>query len=115
MPLLSIRTNTTMNNEQAEQLAQAASKLAADMLGKPESYVMTLIQPGQQLLFAGSAEPAAHLELKSLGLPEDQTREYSATLCSFVEQQLKIPAARTYIEFSNGQRHMWGWNNSTFG
>jgi hypothetical protein len=52
--------------------------------------------------------------LKSLGLPEAETKTYSARLCAFVEQQLGIAPSRTYIEFISPERHMFGWNNSTF-
>ena len=38
MPLLEISTNTEIEN--AEAVARQASKLTAEILGKPESYVM---------------------------------------------------------------------------
>ncbi|MEW8510880.1 MAG: hypothetical protein AB2608_08600 [Candidatus Thiodiazotropha sp.] len=31
-----------------------------------------------------------------------------------MEQQLAIPAERVYIEFSSAERHLWGWNATTF-
>ncbi|MCK5919804.1 MAG: hypothetical protein KAG66_02615, partial [Methylococcales bacterium] len=40
--------------------------------------------------------------------------EYSRALCELVENELGIPADRIYIEFSNPERHMWGWNEGTF-
>ena len=43
MPLLELTTNTKINN--CPQIAQQVSKLAAEILGKPESYVMIKIQP----------------------------------------------------------------------
>ena len=112
MPLLEISTNTEVEN--AEAVARQASKLTADILGKPESYVMVKIKPAQTLLFAGSTEPAAHLKLKSLGLPENHTAEYSSKLCSFISSSLGIESSRIYIEFSNPERHMWGWDERTF-
>jgi len=112
MPLLEITTNTTIENSQT--LAEGASRLTAEMLAKPESYVMVKIQPAQTLIFAGSNEPAAHLKLKSLNLPENSTAEFSARLCAFISAELNISSARIYIEFSSPQRHMWGWDSSTF-
>ena len=112
MPLLEISTNTTIEN--AQQVAGLASKLAAEILGKPESYVMVKIQPKQVLLFAGTDEAAAHIKLKSLGLPEDNTRDFSARLCNFIETELGVSSARIYIEFSDPPRHMWGWDKTTF-
>ena len=112
MPLLELTTNTKIDN--SLQLAQRASKLTAEILGKPESYVMVKIQPEQTLLFAGTDEPAAHVKLKSLGLPEDNTADLSEKLCSFIGNELNISSARIYIEFSNPERHMWGWDGKTF-
>ena len=112
MPYLEISTNTAIENSPV--IAKQASKLVAELLGKPESYVMVKILPEQTLMFAGSAAPAAHVKLKSLGLPENHTTEYSEKICSFLSNQLNIDSARVYIEFANPERHMWGWDKKTF-
>lgn len=112
MPLLEISCNTVVDD--ISSLAKKASQLTADLLGKPESYVMVKIMPRLDLLFAGSDEPAAHVKLKSLGLPDDRTAEFSAKLCDFIENNMNIPPSRTYIEFSSPARHMWGWDKRTF-
>lgn len=112
MPLLELTTNTDIDDIQ--NLAKQASELTAVILGKPESYVMVKIMPKQNLVFAGSGEPAAHVKLKSLGLPETNTAELSAKICAFINAELGINSARVYIEFSNPERHMWGWDERTF-
>ena len=112
MPLLELTTNTTLDNSQ--RVAEQASRLTAEILGKPESYVMVKILPEQALIFAGTDEPAAHVKLKSLGLPENNTADFSAKICAFISSELNIDSARIYIEFSNPERHMWGWDNRTF-
>ena len=112
MPLLELSTNT--NIDDTASIAKQASALTADILGKPESYVMVKIQPQQPLIFAGSDEPTAHVKLKSLGLPEKDTAELSAKLCDFINSELGINSTRIYIEFSSPERHMWGWDGRTF-
>jgi phenylpyruvate tautomerase PptA (4-oxalocrotonate tautomerase family) len=112
MPLLTITTNTHIDHYQ--DVAEQASRLTAEMLDKPESYVMVKIQPEQALIFAGSSEPAAHVELKSLGLAENKTADFSAKICAFLSTELNIDSARVYIEFSSPERHMWGWDKRTF-
>jgi len=112
MPLLELTTNTNIDDQQ--HIAQQASKLTAQILGKPESYVMVKVMPAQTLIFAGTDEPAAHVKLKSLGLPENNTAELSSKICAFISENLNISSARIYIEFSNPERHMWGWDNRTF-
>ena len=83
----------------------------------PDRHLIWSIQQDhvdRNLIFAGTKEPCAHLILKSLGLPESETRVYSEKLCGFIEQQLGVPPSRTYIEFISPERHMFGWDKRTF-
>jgi len=112
MPLLQITTNVSIKDSTA--LAKDASRIVAGMLGKPESYVMVIINAETSMLFAGSDDRAAHLKLKSLGLDESKTADYSNHLCGFIQNTLSISPARIYIEFSGPESHMWGWDSNTF-
>ena len=77
---------------------------------------MTLLEADIPMTFGGSAEPACFIELKSIGqFSPSQTRELSAWLCGQLETGLGVPAKRTYIEFTNAQGALWGWNSGTFG
>ncbi|MBT8128901.1 MAG: hypothetical protein KJP10_02835, partial [Gammaproteobacteria bacterium] len=55
MPVLQITTNASIDDTAG--LAKQASALAAEMLGKPESYVMVQINSDARLIFAGSDDP----------------------------------------------------------
>jgi phenylpyruvate tautomerase PptA (4-oxalocrotonate tautomerase family) len=114
MPYLTIRTNQAVDDAAQQALLQQASAKVAQLLGKPESYVMVSIEAARPMLFAGSAEPLAYLELKSIGLPDSATTELSAGLCQLIGDTLSIEQSRIYIEFANAERHMWGWNGATF-
>jgi len=112
VPVLHIHTNVNIDN-QSDFLVQASSTVAS-ALGKPESYVMILFSECKPMSFAGTQEPTAFLELKSLGLNDTQTKDLSLKLCSFLEETLGIDTSRIYIEFSAPERTMFGWNKSTF-
>ena len=114
MPLLSIETNQPLDQSQTQSLLAIASAKTAEILGKPESYVMVKLNSNPDMMFAGNQQPLAYVELKSLGLPEDRTADFSAALCELLSSQLDIPADRIYIEFKHGIRHLWGWNGATF-
>lgn len=114
MPLLKITTNQAIEANKRSSLLLTASKSVANMLGKPERYVMILIENNPDMCFAGETTPLAYLELKSIGLPADRTTEFSNFLCQLVAEQLEISADRVYIEFSDAERHLWGWNAATF-
>ncbi len=114
MPYLQIDTNLELEKAEEQALLAPCSQAVAAALGKPERYVMVNIRSGQSMLFGGSDAPCAYLELKSLGLPQEQNATLSQTLCDLIGGQLPIPAERIYIEFSSPERHMWGWNGATF-
>jgi phenylpyruvate tautomerase len=114
MPYLSIQTNVSIDDNQRSQLLKKISASVAEMLGKPESYVMVAMQGSAPMVFAGTDQPLAYLQLKSLGLPESSTPQFSASLCELLQAELDIPTERIYIEFSSPDRHMWGWNTKTF-
>lgn len=114
MPYLKIQTNRNIDRETQLELLKQASALVADSVGKPEQYVMTAFDPVQPMTFAGSDEPCAYLELKSIGLSESKTAALSTALCGFIEASLEVPPSRVYIEFADALRPMWGWNKGTF-
>jgi phenylpyruvate tautomerase PptA (4-oxalocrotonate tautomerase family) len=115
MPTLIIKTNAMIAPDERPPLLKAASALVAEMLGKPERYVMVILEPPPEMCFGGDTAPLAYLELKSLGLPEDLCKDFSATLCRFVAERLNVPQDRVYIEFASPARHMFGYNGGTFG
>jgi len=114
MPYLKIQTNHEVTTAARQEILQKASVLLAKNLGKPEKYVMVRLDPAQPMLFAGSSDPCAFLELKSIGLPENRTGALSRLLCQFLGDELKIPSERIYIEFTDAKDSMWGWDGGTF-
>lgn len=114
MPLLSVATNVQLSADAKSDFIAEASRLTAELLGKPERYVMVHLSDGQAMSFAGSGDPLAYCELKSIGLPTERSQEFSRQLCDLIERSLSIPTDRTYIEFSNAERNLWGWNGTTF-
>ena len=114
MPYLKIQSNRQMESQAAQELLAQASTAVADLLGKPERYVMVAMEPPVPMLFAGNNDPALFMELKSIGLSESQTPELSRVLCELAQKTLGIESDRIYIEFADAPRKMWGWNGSTF-
>jgi len=113
MPYLAIRTNQSVEG-QKEPLLRKASALITRETGKSEDYVMVSLESSATMLFGGSNEPLAYLELKSLDLPGQKIPALSQALCAFLERETGIPKERIYIEFSSAERSMWGWNGTTF-
>jgi phenylpyruvate tautomerase PptA (4-oxalocrotonate tautomerase family) len=114
MPYFSIETNQTIDQPANPELMKKTSTFVADLLGKPESYVMISIKPGTPLIFGGSGKPAAFVRLKSIGLPNNRCTELSEKICGYIEQELGVPKDRVFIDFKDLERNMFGWNGKTF-
>lgn len=114
MAYLKIQTNLPMTKKAKQTILGAASTLIAEELGKPEALVMIALQPDTDMIFAGSDEPVAFLELKSVGMPGRQTRRLGSELCRMIHHHLGIVPERTYVKFIDAGRGMWGWTGDAF-
>ncbi|MBI5381287.1 MAG: hypothetical protein HZA31_05245 [Opitutae bacterium] len=114
MPYLKIQTNLPLTKKAERTVLKHASALVAEELDKPEEYVMVAIQADTPMLFGGSDEPVAFLELKSIGLPARRTKQLCQSLCALIETHLGIKKERVYVKFIDVARTMWGWKGDTF-
>lgn len=115
MPYLKLKTNAPINTIQSPKLLTELSKLMAEETGKPERYVLVEMEENKAMLFAGTNEPLAYLECKSIGLSTKQATSISAAISKALKDHLHINGDRVYVEFSNCPGEYWGWNGSTFG
>ena len=112
MPFIQINTSSKSVIED-NLLQKEISKIVADLTGKPESYVMTMIQSNSKMTFAGSDEPCCFIKLKSIGSLNPSLM--SKSLCELIASKTNIKANRIYIEFIDIKATHWGYNSSTFG
>ena len=112
MPFIQINISCKSAVED-DLLQKEVSKLVADLTGKPESYVMTMVQANSKLTFSGSDEPCCFINLKSIGSLKPSSM--SKSLCQLIESKTNIKSNRIYIEFSDIKAANWGFNDSTFG
>jgi phenylpyruvate tautomerase len=115
MPYLKLTTNAALSCHNPQELLGSLSRLMAQETGKPERYVLVEAKENKAMLFAGSDEPLAYLECKSIGLSDNQAKSLSAAIARELADKLNIKGDRVYIEFSNCPGSFWGWNGSTFG
>jgi len=115
MPSLRLQTNLPADAPALDTLPGALSPLLAEALGKPESYVQIVVQPGALISFGGSAEgPSVFAMLTSIGLPEEKTKPLAKIICGEL-QRVGVPPERVFLEFHDSPRPMFGWNGDTFG
>ena len=114
MPYLKIQTNLPLTEKAERNILKSASSLVASELEKPEEFVMIAVQPDTPMYFAGSDDPVAFLELKSISLPATRTKQLSQSLCALIKEHLGIPMERVYVKFIDVKRGMWGWKGDSF-
>ena len=114
MPYFSIPTSSPIEAFAALSLATKMSAFAAELLGKPEAYVMTALKPNTVMTFAGSDLPTAFIEVKSIGLSEAQCGTFAEKVGAFIQAELGIAPDRTFIDFTDLPPTRFAWNGKTF-
>jgi hypothetical protein len=115
MPVLALFSSAPPPADPRPLLEQLSALLSRE-LDKPEQYVMVSLTPRPQMIFGGRTAPACYAELKNVGkLSPTHVEELSQTLCAQLARGLGVPPDRIYIEFTNADGALWGWNGTTFG
>jgi len=114
MPYLKLKTNKQLSEDKKQQIMNDLTALLAKDLNKPDKYIMIECEDNRSMIFGNSDDLLVLIELRSIRLPEDMTGELSKSLTNFVKNYLEIPADRIFINYSNYQPHMWGFNGNTF-
>ena len=112
MPLIHVRVSSEQVANADGLLKELSAELARST-GKPEKYVMSLLQSNVPMTFGGTEKPCCYVEIKSIGAlqPERMTQ----TFCELIESRTGIPANRIYIGFEDIPPRQWGFNGQTFG
>lgn len=114
MPMIRVQLSVAV--EKQVELSKSLSSAVASLLGKPESYMMVLLEPGVHILMGGAGGPAALVEVRSVGtISGDQAERLSQRVSEILGQQAGIPQDRVYSNFVGVPGAMWGHGGSTFG
>ncbi len=111
MPLIKIESAKEIPSDVLDGL----SKIAAETIGKPETYVMVSATKAE-LMMSGAAGNAAFVEIKSIGgLTHAVCEKLSAKICDLLNEKLGIPTDRIYLNFTDVPASQWGFDGSLFG
>ncbi|MFC0876098.1 phenylpyruvate tautomerase MIF-related protein [Saccharicrinis sp. FJH2] len=113
MPYFKVNTNTKELPDRNTFLKDSSAFISG-LLHKSEKYVMVELNTDSSMIFGSETTGLAYIELKSIGLPADQTKVFSEKICDFITKHFNIEKSRIYIEFSDVERNKWGWNGTTF-
>jgi phenylpyruvate tautomerase PptA (4-oxalocrotonate tautomerase family) len=74
MPLVRLETTEKLADEARARLCAELSRTAADLIGKPETYVMAVVTDGVTMQHAGTLGSAAFIDVRSIGGLSPQAR-----------------------------------------
>jgi len=116
MPYIRLETTESVAPEQRASLCARLSRLVAQGTGKPEAYVMVVVEDGLTMLHAGAPGPAAFAEVRSIGgLSSQANRALAQGLCGLLAEALGVPGERIYLNFAEVEAGCWGHDGTTFG
>lgn len=110
MPYIVINASTPKpSDSDAAALLSAVSRVASEALGKPERVMMTRLEAGEAMTFAGSGDPCAMVDVRGIGLPSaDQTTALCQGLSQLVSEHLGLDAGRVFFNYTDMPRELWG-------
>ena len=116
MPTFILYTSVPDIDEEIETILHyEVSEIISNVIGKSKIFIMTVFHAGVSIRFGQADQFAAYCELKNVGtLSSKVTDELSRLLCSLLTTKLDLKPKAIYIEFQESERHLWGWDNSTF-
>ena len=115
MPLLKLETTIPLSDEKRKALLVSLSRIVAGTIGKPEQYVMVVVNPAA-ILMSGKPGEAAFVDVRSIGgLSDAVNRQLTQNICNLLKDSLDVPPDRIYLNFTDVAADNWGWNGNTFG
>lgn len=115
MPYVKMLSSAAISPEIETELLHSLSSICATILAKPEQYVMASVDQGAMCM-SGKDEPAAFVELRSIGgLTPERKQQLSAEISARLKQTLGLPSERVYLNFVDVKPGDWGYNGGTFG
>ena len=115
MPLMKIHLSVAVPADKKKALLSECSRILAEVTGKPERYVMVVIEAGD-FLMAGAPGPAAFVDIRGIGgLTKSVNGKLSQAVSDLLKKDLNIDPARVYLNFFDIAAQNWGCNGATFG
>ncbi len=116
MPLIRVQLSVALEAKTEQALLRSLSSAVASALGKPESYMMVVVEPRAAILMGGSPDPAAFCDVRSVGtISGAAAKSLSAAVAGILAEQAKIPGERVYLNLAGVPGAMWGHDGGTFG
>jgi phenylpyruvate tautomerase len=116
MPLIKLQIAPPVPDEMRSPLLTSASRIVAEATGKPETYVMAILEPAIAATMAGQATQAAFVDVRGIGgINASVNRAISKGICDLLQKQVGLAPDHVYLNFTDVPAANWGWDARTFG
>lgn len=113
MPFIELKTNVAVADSAKAELSRLLGREIALIPGKSERWLMTSIEDGLYMTFAGSDAPCVIASVCIFGgAAEEAYEKLTASLCEKLGDALGVPPDRIYVKYSEYSE--WGWNGGNF-
>ena len=107
---------TSVKIQDKASLTLELSKICAKIIGKPETYVQSVVEDDAVISMGGKIIDSAFVEVRSIGgLNPSVNKELSKAICGILEEKAKIKPSSVYINFIDVSASNWGNSSTTFG
>ncbi len=111
MPYIKVTTNAA--GIDAAKLEKKLGAAIALIPGKSERWLMTKVEDGAKMAFAGSEEPCVMAEVSLFGAAtRDAYDKLTAELCRVLSEATGASGDRVYVKYE--ETGTWGWSGSNF-
>ena len=116
MPMIRVQLSRPLEGPARSDLMKKLSTCVAGGLGKPESYMMVVMDPEVPMMMSANEEPAALVEVRSVGtISGQQARDLNGKISALISEAAGISSERIYANFIGVPGAMWGYSGGTFG
>ncbi len=116
MPMIRVQLSSALEKPAQATLMKNLSATVAGSLGKPESYMMVVLDPEVPIMMSANDEPAALVEVRSVGtITDQQARDLSDKVSAIISEAVGTSVDRIYSNFMGVPGTMWGYSGRTFG
>ncbi len=111
MPYIKVATNAS--GIDAERIEKKLGEAISLIPGKTERWLMTKVEDGVKMAFAGTEEPCVMAEVSLFGsASRDAYDRLTAELCRVLAEETGAPENSVYVKYE--ETGVWGWSGSNF-
>jgi len=110
MPVFRIETNQILSKEQTTALMAKSTAMLCNALEKPKTFMMVYVDTGCSMMFNGTTDPFAFVQLRQFAFEEEHAAGIIASIATFIENELEVKPNRQYIQLAEIKNALFGWD-----